>query len=252
MTAGPVWQYNEMRPVGLDYSDGRQVRTYEGRRSRFKDYAAYAEPILEMLQPQQGQTLIDMGAGTGAFAIQAARRYEKVFAVDVSEAMLDYAREKARAAGVWNIEFHHAGFLTYEHAAGPVDAIVSMSALHHLPDFWKLIALRRLASMSKAGGRFYLSDMVYSFDATDYREIFDVTVRRAAERSGDEFAEQQWARGFGEEFMTQDWIMEGLLARAGFTIEQADYPGDLSAVYLCRMVSMQSRSASCRNEKADV
>ena len=37
--------------------------------------------------------------------------------------------------------------------------------------------------------------------------------------------------------MTQDWIMEGLLTCAGFTIEQADYPGDLSAVYFCRTTS---------------
>ena len=43
--------------------------------------------------------------------------------------------------------------------------------------------------------------------------------------------------------MTQDWIMKGLLTRAGFTIEQADCPGDVNAVYLCRTTSTQSGSA---------
>ena len=237
MAVGHAWQYDEMRPVGLDYSDGEQVRTYEAQRSRFKNYAAYAEPILEMLQPRPDQMLIDLGAGTGAFAIYAAQRYGKVLAVDVSEAMLAYGREKARAAGAANVEFQHAGFLTCQHAAGAADVIVSMSALHHLPDFWKLIALQRLAGMLRPGGRFYLSDMVYSFDLANHSEVLETAVRRAAERSGEQFADQQWARGFREEFITQDWIMEGLLTRAGFVLEKADYPSRLSAVYLCRSPS---------------
>lgn len=39
---------------------------------------------------------------------------------------------------------------------------------------------------------------------------------------------------FSTEFGTFDWIMEGLLTRAGFAIEQALYPDVMIARYLCR------------------
>jgi SAM-dependent methyltransferase len=77
-----------------------------------------------------------MGCGTGAFALHAAPYYRKIYAVDIARAMLGRARRKARKAGLTNIEFRRGGFLTYEHADDPVDAVVSVLALHHLPDFW--------------------------------------------------------------------------------------------------------------------
>jgi hypothetical protein len=46
----------------------------------------------------------------------------------------------------------------------PLGAAVTQIALHHLPDFWKQIALIRIAGMLKDGGRLCLRDMVYSFD----------------------------------------------------------------------------------------
>jgi putative AdoMet-dependent methyltransferase len=39
------------------------------------------------------------------------------------------------------------GFLNYEHNGPPLDMIVSNLALHHLPDFWKMIALKRIHEM---------------------------------------------------------------------------------------------------------
>jgi putative AdoMet-dependent methyltransferase len=65
----------------------------------------------------------------------AAHRGARVYAVDVSRAMLDYAKAKAMSAGIANIFFSHAGFLTYEHLDQPAAAIATTFALHHLPDF---------------------------------------------------------------------------------------------------------------------
>jgi putative AdoMet-dependent methyltransferase len=96
--------------------------------------------------------VIDIGSGTGTFAIQVAQRCAIVYAVDVSKAMLDRAQSKAAEAGVSNIVFHHAGFLTYEHNEAPVDAVVTTFAFHHLPDFWKGIALKRVHGMLQPGG----------------------------------------------------------------------------------------------------
>jgi putative AdoMet-dependent methyltransferase len=53
---------------------------------------------------------------------------------------------------VANIEFVHAGFLTYAHRDEAADAVVSRMALHHLPDFWKVVALDRVRALLKKGG----------------------------------------------------------------------------------------------------
>ncbi len=36
-----------------------------------------------------------------------------------------------------------------------------------------------------------------------------------------------------EEYSTYDWVMEGLLARAGFEIKSAEYRGRFQATYVC-------------------
>jgi ubiquinone/menaquinone biosynthesis C-methylase UbiE len=83
------------------------------------------QALIEWLGISAGHTVIDLGAGTGTFAIQAGKAGAYVHAVDVSPTMLAYAQKKACAANAENVEFHHAGFLTYEHQGNPVDFIVT-------------------------------------------------------------------------------------------------------------------------------
>ena len=78
--------------------------------------------------------------------------------------MLERLAEKLDGAAARNVEVVHAGFLTYEHAGPPADLVYSRYALHHLPDFWKAIALSRLAGMLRSGGVLRLWDVVYSFE----------------------------------------------------------------------------------------
>ncbi len=133
----PAWQYDEMKQVGTDYADPAEAAEWDRKRASLGDVAAGMRRSVARLQLGPDDTVVDIGAGTGNFAIEAARACRKVHAVDVSVAMLECARAKARAAGLANIEYHHAGFLTYEHQDQPAAAVVSMAALHHLPDAWK-------------------------------------------------------------------------------------------------------------------
>jgi putative AdoMet-dependent methyltransferase len=146
--------------------------------------------------------------------------------------MLEFARKKAKKRDVKNIEFHNAGFLTYEHSGEPVDAVVSQIALHHLPDFWKMIALRRVYSLLKDGGRFYLRDTVYSFEVDGYKDFFDNFVEGFRNAVGDEMAVDV-ETAVREEYSTLGWIMEGLIERAGFHIDKKEYFEGFMAVYEC-------------------
>ena len=122
--------------------------------------------------------------------------------------------------------------MTYEHEAEPADAMVSIAALHHLPDFWKLVGLTRAAEMLKAGGRFFLFDIVFPSAAEDMGGRLDAWVRSTALQSGPELAAEVETH-IREEYSTYDWVMEGLLKRTGFEIESAEYADGFQATYVC-------------------
>lgn len=229
---GPRWQYSEMKHCGVNYNSVLRARTYDRHNQRFRDYEKEGEEIVGLLGLDASSTVIDMGCGTGAFAIYAARRFAKVYAVDVSKAMLRCARRKTKKAKLNNIEFHHGGFLTYEHKAETVDAIVSVAALHHLPDFWKLIGLRRLSQMLKTGGKLYLFDVVFSFDIAQHVSYIKGFVQSMSDQMGPD-GKQESETHLREEYSTYDWILEGLLKRAGFEIDMVNHKDGFSATYLC-------------------
>ena len=224
----PKWQWDEMGTVGARHENPDVAAKYDDFHRGFRDIDAENAHMLGLLEPEDHQAIIDIGAGTGFFVLAAAKRYSKVYAVDISTAMLDRATNKAKEAALDNIEFRQGGFLTYQHESEPVDAIVSHVALHHLPDFWKFVALVRMAEMLKVGGKLLLRDTVFSGDSTDYAAFLDEIIQAAsgAIREG-------CIRHIRDEFTTIDWIMESLITRAGFTIEKVEYNGSFWAGYLC-------------------
>ena len=226
------WQYNEAELCGTKFNSWMCARKYDKQQQKFRDYRMESQEIIAQLALGPGQTIIDMGCGTGAFTIHAAGYFRKVYAVDISPAMLRYARKKAARAKLNNIYFFQGGFLTHQHCAEPVDAAVSVLVLHHLPDFWKLVGLRRLGRMLKTNGKLYLSDVVYSFNADHYETLFDRFIQSAVECVGDDMKKGMKVH-FSQEYSTCGWIMEGLLVRAGFRVDKADYKDDFFATYLC-------------------
>lgn len=237
MTKLPAWYYDEFKQVGVDFEETAQVEAYDRNQ---KSSIQAEQALLKQLGISKGHRVIDFGTGTGTFAIQAALSGAHVYAVDISQAMLTYAQDKACAVGAETIEFHHGGFLTYEHQAEPVDFIVTKYALHHLPDFWKMAALLRMASMLKIEGIFYLRDVVFSFDATDYRSRLNAWIDRVAKPVGEGFTAKDFEMHVREEYSTFSWILEAMLLRAGFVIEQVDYLAPEYAQYICKNRKIQT------------
>lgn len=228
----PVWFYDEMRHAGVDYSDPARVAVYDQHHRKFRDYRKDAEAVLRLLELAPEQTVIDLGSGTGAFALHAAPFCRTIYAVDVSRAMLEYCRQQAVEKNLQNIVFCHGGFLTYEHTADPVDAVVSSAVLHHLPDFWKYVGLLRVNALLKPGGKFYLFDIVFPGDEKDLRLPIEKFIHSLKDKVGAEFAAEAETH-IRDEYSTYDWIMEGLLTRAGFRIDQATYGDGFGGSYLC-------------------
>lgn len=224
------WQYDEFKPVGRDYGDRAEVDVYDSSHADFRDLAAEHTAILDALALKPGDCVIDFGAGTGAFAMAAARMGLRVHAVDVSIAMLELARAKAEAEALTDISFHHAGFLSYSHCGDAADAIVTTFALHHLPDFWKGVALQRMQRMLKPGGRLYLHDVIMR-DFADLQAI-DAFIA-GQEAAGGSFLREDAEGHFRDEFSTYGWVIDGMLERAGFGLLKKTTSGGVLATYLC-------------------
>ena len=230
MNTNPAWLWDETAAINKDFGDRAVVAAYDERHRRFRDVDGENAAILAKLDLPSDAVVGDFGCGTGAFARLAARRCRTVYAVDVSAAMLDFVQWKAKEEGLADVVCRQGGFLTYEHDGPPLDAIHSSLALHHLPDFWKQRALCRLAGWLKKGGRFHLMDVVFREGLTD--SDIEAWLAHLREKGGEEM-EKSSRDHIRKEFSTFTWILEGLLARAGFRIDAAQATGGVLANYYC-------------------
>lgn len=227
----PSWQYSEPDHPGANFD--ALVEVYDKNMQKFRDIQGEIREILDFLELKPDQTVLEIGTGTGEFALAAAHHCAQVYAVDLSAGMLRHADNKAKSKGLNNIEFIQGGFLTYQHHSRPLDAAVSQIALHHLPDFWKQVALINIANMLKDGGKFCLRDMIYSFDIHKYEISIEDYISRASKAVSPEFAGSISAH-IKNEYSTFDWIMRGMLERAGLKVEQEKYLDGFICVYFCK------------------
>ncbi len=233
MKVQAAWRWDEAVPISLDFGDRQVVAAYEERHRKFRDIDGENAAVLARLDLKPDAVAGDFGCGTGAFARAAARKCAVVVAIDLSAAMLDYVAWKAKEEGLGNIVCRRGGFLTYEHEGPRFDALHSSLALHHLPDFWKQAALDRLAGMLKPGGKFHLMDVVF---APENREAnIEAWIGKIGAQAGPEGAESIRSH-VRKEFSTYTWILEGLLARAGFRIDAAECADGVLANYYCTRV----------------
>ena len=118
--------------------------------------AAWQKPeeLLDALALAPGQTVCDIGAGPGYFALRAAKRvgaHGRVFAVDVEPRILDALRARIEKAGVRNVTPVLA--LATDPLLPPrsCDVVLIVDAYHHFPD--RPSYLGRLSLLLRPGGR---------------------------------------------------------------------------------------------------
>ena len=218
------WYYTQRRRVGLDTA---VAAIYD----RHDDGDVRARQALTMLGVQRGWRIADIGCGNGVLACEAALLGADVDAIDISPAMLAladiYARDrKAR------IRTQPAGLLSFAYQPNSYDLIVSEFTLHHLPDFWKAVALSRIYNALKPGANFYLRDIVYASmpDAIerDVEQWADFHIKNH------DFSRESVVTHMRDEYSTFGWVMERMLTEVGFTLVAADYHAPLHGTYLLK------------------
>jgi putative AdoMet-dependent methyltransferase len=225
----PDWFYDDLRQVGLDFEDPQQVATYDARQG---GSGAADAALLARLGVTPDTVMADLGCGTGILAIEAARIGARVHAVDVSREMLRAVQ--ARAQGLPRLTCQHAGFLSFEVEPASLDLITTKNALHHLPDFWKAVALVRMRQALKPGGRLYIRDVAFGCAPSEIAATVEGWIAWMTANTG--YSREEVAAHVREEHSTFTWVLERLVEEAGFRLVQRDYDMGVYAAYLAEAV----------------
>jgi SAM-dependent methyltransferase len=224
------WWLDELAHAGAEHLDPEYVTGYE-RKAGFDP-----SDDLDALRRHgfgPDSTVVDLGAGTGVFAIAAARLCRHVIAVDVSPAMTRALHARLDALGIDNVTVVEAGFLSYDHAGEPPDFVYTRNALHQLPDFWKAIALERIARLLDPGRILRLRDLVFDFEPASANEHIEAWLSGAANDASLGWTAVELAEHVRSEFSTYSWLLDPMLERTGFRIVERQFRKSVYGTYTC-------------------
>ncbi len=120
----------------------------------------------------EGAKVLDCAAGTGLFALAAARRADSVLCTDLSQAMLSRAEKKARKQGLSNICFAVRDLTALPEGNGSFDVVIAANVLHLLPE--PETAVRELWRVTAPGGRLILPTYLQGKAGTAYGTMIKI------------------------------------------------------------------------------
>ncbi|HUT09546.1 MAG TPA: methyltransferase domain-containing protein [Thermoguttaceae bacterium] len=114
-----------------------------------------------------GERVLDLGSGAGLDCLLAARCVGpagKVVGVDVTEAMVEKARDNARSLGVNNVEFLQADVANLPLDGGSIDVAISNGVLNLCVD--KPAVISEVYRVLRPGGRLRMADILLHEEVT--------------------------------------------------------------------------------------
>lgn len=124
-----------------------------------RDQWQMPDRVLAALELQPGQSVADIGAGTGYFSIRLAKlpSAPKVFAVDIEESMVHYIQKRAAKEGLKNVTAVQATAAS-ANIPEPVDLILIVDTFHHIPN--REAYFRALRKSLRPKGRLAIIDFL--------------------------------------------------------------------------------------------
>jgi ubiquinone/menaquinone biosynthesis C-methylase UbiE len=156
----------EAKSIDAKEFRGKQRDQWDGVAAAWDEYSelidrhagVVSQRLVEMAGIKEGDRVLDVACGYGEPSLTAARKVGPdgtVVATDISDEMLGFARRRAEAAGVGNIEFEHSDAFSLDFPPESFDAAVSRWGIIFEPDGEGTAA--HIRGFLKPGGRFAIS-----------------------------------------------------------------------------------------------
>ena len=136
-----------------------------------------AAALMKQIELFADMSVIDFGAGTGLLCSQVAPHVKRIYAVDISESMLERLADKPDLKDTVETICQD---ITQIPLPEPVDLIMSAMAMHHVEDTAQLI--KTFADHLNAGGKVALADLDNedgSFHPSEAEGVFHNGIDRA-------------------------------------------------------------------------
>jgi ubiquinone/menaquinone biosynthesis C-methylase UbiE len=149
-----------------DHAHGPLVHRFENAAQWAKEFDdpkrdAWQRPaeVIAAMRITEGQTVADVGAGTGYFLPHLARAVGargRVLGLDIEPDMVRYMRERAAREGLVNVEAKVVPLADPGLTAGAIDRVLLVDTWHHIAD--RTAYATKLRGALAPGGAVYIVD----------------------------------------------------------------------------------------------
>jgi ubiquinone/menaquinone biosynthesis C-methylase UbiE len=133
--------------------------------------------LLEALAPSAGETLLEVGPGTGYYTLAVAGAVGRLHVFDLQPEMLHHTLRRAREAGIDNVEPRQGDARSLPYRDAAFDAAYLVTVLGEIPD--QEAALRELRRVVRPGGRLVVGELF-----GDPHMVGEKALRRRAAATG--------------------------------------------------------------------
>jgi len=142
-------------------------------------------------------------------------------------------RRRVQDAGADNVTIVEAGLLSYSHVGPAPAAVYCRNVLHHLPDFWKGVALQRIAGLLAPNGVLLVRDIVYDFEPASAPARIGEWLAGASDDPTVGYTAEDLVEHLQSEHSTYRTVLDSLLESSGFRIIDAQFRRSVYASYTC-------------------
>jgi demethylmenaquinone methyltransferase/2-methoxy-6-polyprenyl-1,4-benzoquinol methylase len=190
---------------------------------------------ISSLKPFAPRNVLDIATGTGdlALLIENILKPESIIGCDISEGMMQVAREKCRRRGITNIRFEKEDCTALSYPDNSFDALTSSFGVRNFQELEK--ALGEMHRVLRQGGHLVILELS-SPTKFPMKQLFPVYAKYVMPTLGRLFSKDAKAYRYLPESIAafpQGEVMQGNLEKVGFSkVEFRRYTGGICTFYL--------------------